>query len=112
MEAVLSPNGQSRFDGGAPPTKLIVATATGIKILEREKLGAPWELAATALEQYHISTMTMLPGRHGVFAGTHGDGIFWSTDGHSWSPRNEGLHIKDIYTLAAVMEDGAVVIYA
>ena len=62
MEAVLSPNGQSRFDGGAPPTKLIVATATGVKILERERLGAPWQLAATALEKHHMSTMTMLPG--------------------------------------------------
>jgi len=113
MEAVLSPNGQSRFDGGAPPTKLIVATRTGIKILEREKLGAPWQLAATALEQHHMSTMTMLPGgRPGVLAGTHGDGIFWSSDGRNWEPRNEGLRIKDIYTLAAVIENGALVVYA
>ena len=113
MEAVLSPNGQSRFDGGAPPSKLVVATATGIKILEREAKGAPWQVAATALENHHISTMTMLPGgRPGMLAGTHGDGIFWSLDGHSWEPRSEGLRLKDIYTLAAVIENGALVVYA
>jgi photosystem II stability/assembly factor-like uncharacterized protein len=113
MEAVLSPNGQSRFDGGAPPTKLVVATATGVKILEREKPGAPWQLAATALENHHISTMTLLPGGWpGIFAGTHGDGIFWSADGHSWQPRNDGLRIKDIYTLAAVVENGVLIVYA
>jgi len=113
MEAVLSPNGQSRFDGNAPPTKLYVGTATGVKILERASQTAPWKLTATKLEGHHISTMTMLPGQGGVFAGTHGDGIFYSADdGASWEHRSAGMRLHDIYTLAAVKENGATVVYA
>jgi photosystem II stability/assembly factor-like uncharacterized protein len=113
MEACLSPNGQSRYDGAAPPTKLFVATATGLKILERPSPSAPWSLVATAIDKHHVSTMTMLPGgQSGVFAGTHGEGIFWSVDGRDWTSRSDGLRLRDIYTLAAVIEDGAVVVYA
>jgi photosystem II stability/assembly factor-like uncharacterized protein len=113
MEAVLSPNGQSRFDGAAPITKLYVATATGVSILEREAPTAPWRLTSRALEGHHVSTMTMLPGgRPGVFAGTHGDGVFWSADGRSWEPRDQGLRLRDTYSLAAVIENGALVVYA
>lgn len=112
MEAVLSPNGQSRFDGSEAPTRLFVATATGVKILERASRAAPWKLAAAKLAGHHISTMTMLPGQPGVFAGTHGDGVFFSADGRDWEERSNGLRLRDMYTLAAVKENGATVVYA
>ena len=111
MELCLSPNGQSRFDGAHAPTRLFVATATGIAILERAAQGAPWQLAATALAGQHVSTMTLLPDG-GALAGTHGDGIFWSADGKAWEARNRGLRLKDIYTIAALREDGGITIYA
>lgn len=112
MEAVLSPNGQSRFDGKETITRLYVATTTGVKILERAAHGAPWKLAASKLQGHHISTMCMLPGQPGIFAGTHGDGVFFSVDGREWEPRSNGLRLQDMYTLAAVKDDGATVIYA
>ncbi len=112
MEACLSPNGQSRFDGAAPPCRLFVATATCVAILERPAPAAAWRLAATALEGHHISTMTLLPAGAGILAGTHGDGIFWSADGGSWEARDNGLRLKDIYTLAALAENGAITVYA
>lgn len=117
MELVLSPNGQSRFDGAAPPSRVFVATATGISILERAQQAnggpsAPWRLAARVLEGHHISTMTMLPDGAGLLAGTHGDGVFWSADGRDWEPRSEGLRLKDMYTLAAVKEDGGITVLA
>ncbi|HVA13383.1 MAG TPA: hypothetical protein VNF99_09045 [Stellaceae bacterium] len=117
MDAVLSPNGQSRFDGAAPPSRLFVATATGVAILERDSQparwqAAPWHLAATALEGHHVSTMTLLPGGAGMLAGTHGDGVFWSADGRDWEARDAGLRLRDIYTLAAIAENGAVAVYA
>lgn len=113
MEACLSPNGQSRYDSAAPPTTLFVATAKGVAILERTSPGASWQRSATTLEGHHVSTMTMLPGGHrGILAGTHGDGVFWSSDGRNWEARSDGLRLRDIYTLAAVIENGAVVVYA
>jgi photosystem II stability/assembly factor-like uncharacterized protein len=112
MDACLSPNGQSRFDGAAPPNRLFVATATCVAILECAAPAAPWRLTATALDGHHISTMTLLPGGAGVLAGTHGDGIFWSPDGRIWEARDRGLRLRDVYTLAAVIEDGAVAVYA
>ena len=112
MEACLSPNGQSRFDGAAPPSRLFVATASCVATLERATPNSPWRLAATGLEGHHISTMTLLPHGEGILAGTHGDGIFWSKDGRSWEAREQGLRLRDIYTLAAVIEDGAIVVYA
>jgi photosystem II stability/assembly factor-like uncharacterized protein len=56
--------------------------------------------------------MTLLPRGAGILAGTHGDGIFWSADGKNWEARERGLRIKDIYTLAAVIDQGQIVVYA
>ena len=113
MYACLSPNGQMRYAAAAPPTRLFVATATGIAILERAAPGAAWRLHGTALRGHHVSTMTALPGKAGLFAGTHGDGIYFSADGGlNWEPRGEGVSHRDIYTLAAVDRRGTVAIYA
>ncbi|HEY3919021.1 MAG TPA: hypothetical protein VGL83_14595 [Stellaceae bacterium] len=112
MDVVLSPNGQSRFDGASAPSRLFVATATSVAILERASPSASWRLAAKTLEDHHVSTMTLLPDGAGVLAGTHGDGVFWSADGRQWQERNAGLRIRDMYTLAAVKENGATVVYA
>jgi photosystem II stability/assembly factor-like uncharacterized protein len=112
MDACLSPNGQNRFDGAAQPNRLFVATATGVAILERAAPAAPWRLAATTLDGHHVSTMTLLPGGAGILAGTHGDGIFGSADGKVWEARDHGLRLRDIYTLAAVVENGTTVVYA
>jgi photosystem II stability/assembly factor-like uncharacterized protein len=112
MDLCLSPNGQSRFDGAAPPHRLFVGTATGVAVLERDTPAAPWHLSATMLEGHHVSTMTMLPSGAGMLAGTHGDGVFWSADGSAWEARSDGLRLRDMYSLAAVIENGRTVVYA
>jgi photosystem II stability/assembly factor-like uncharacterized protein len=114
MDACLSPNGQMRFDTAAPPTRLFVATATGVAVLERGGVGAPWRLARTGLDGHHVSTMTGLPGGEpGMFAGTHGDGVYFSADGgKSWEPRARGITLADIYSLYAVARAGRTVLYA
>ena len=111
MELCLSPNGQSRFEGGQAPTRLFIATATGVTTLERATPAAPWRPVATTLEGRHVSTMTLLPDG-GMLAGTHGDGVFWSAGGQGWEERNRGLRLRDIYTLAAIREEGGVTVYA
>jgi len=113
MQACLSPNGQMRFAAEAPPTRLAVATASGVALLERNEPGQEWHVTGRALEGHHVSAMTALPGRPGFFAGTHGDGIYFSPDGGTnWAERDDGVTRRDIYTLAAVNRKGRVVIYA
>ncbi len=112
MDACLSPNGQSRFNGATRPSRLFVATTTGVAILERAAKAAPWRLAATTLDGHHISTMVVLPDGAGILAGTHGDGVFWSADGTNWEARDHGLRLRDIYTLGTVVDNGQLVIYA
>ena len=107
MQACLSPNGQMRFAAEAPPTRLAVATASGIALLERDEPGREWHVAGRALEGHHVSAMTALPGRPGFLAGTHGDGIYFSADGGTlWAERDDGVTRRDIYTLAAVNREG------
>lgn len=110
MLVCLSPNGMNRFDGSTPPDRLLVATAEGVSLLERQ--GGSWRRAGSALEASHTTTLTTVPGRPGVFCGTHGDGVFASEDGTRWEPRNEGLAVKDVYSLAAVARDGGITLYA
>ena len=112
MLVCLSPNGQSRYDGKDAPTHLLVATAKGVTLLERGPHD-DWRTVSTSLETTHATTLTTLPGRAGVFAGTHGDGVFFSADGlGGWEPRNEGLRLLDVYSLTAVARDGGITLYA
>jgi len=112
-DACLSPNGQMQQDTAAPPTRLLVATVTGIAVLEREAPDAEWHLRSMALEDRHISAVTALPDHPGIFAGTHGDGIYFSADGGTfWEQRSAGVSIPNIYTLAGVERRGGRAIYA
>lgn len=110
MLVCLSPNGQNRFDGATAPDRLLVATAQGVSLLERN--GGAWRNAGTYLETMHSTTLTTLPGRAGVLVGTHGDGVLFSEDGTRWEPRNDGLAIRDVYSVAARARDGGIRLYA
>jgi photosystem II stability/assembly factor-like uncharacterized protein len=113
MLACLSPNGLNRYESASPPTRLLVATAKGVSVLERDAAGESWRAGGTSLAQTHATTLTTVPGRPGVFAGTHGDGVFFSADGGaSWEKRSEGITIPDVYSIAAVAQDGGTTVYA
>jgi photosystem II stability/assembly factor-like uncharacterized protein len=113
MLACLCPNGLNRYDGTRPPSRLLVATASGISVLERDAPGREWRLAEIMLPGVHATTLATVPGGAGIFAGTHGDGIFFNADGGKrWEPRNEGMTSKDVYSLAAIEQDGGVTLYA
>ena len=60
----------------------------------------------------HATTLTTLPGRPGIFVGTHGDGVLFSEDGVRWEERNSGLAFKDVYTVTSVAEAGGITLYA
>ena len=113
MLACLCPNGRNRYDGARPPSRLLVATASGISVLERDSPSCNWRLAETMLPGVHATTLAIVPGGAGMFAGTHGDGIFFSADdGRRWEPRNGGMTSQDVYSVAAVELDGGVTLYA
>ena len=113
MLACLCPNGLNCYDGARPPHRLLVATASGISVLERDAAGQAWCLAKTMLAGAHVTTLALVPGGAGLFAGTHGDGIFFSADnGERWESRNQGMSSKDVYSLAAIEQDGGLTLYA
>ncbi len=60
----------------------------------------------------HATALTTLPGRPGIFVGTHGDGVLFSEDGAHWEERNSGLTIKNVYTIASIAEPGGITLYA
>src|SRR5271170_4039411 len=111
MLACLSPNGMNRYDGASAPDRLLVATSSGVTTLARESSGA-WRKAGTALAGLHATTLTTLPGRPGIFVGTHSDGVLFSEDGApAWEERNSGLAFKDVYTVASVAEADGITLY-
>jgi photosystem II stability/assembly factor-like uncharacterized protein len=113
MLACLCPNGLNRYDGSDPLTCVLVATASGISVLERDAAEKPWRLGENLLPGVHATTLALLPNGTGLFAGTHGDGIFFSADGgRHWQPRNDGVTSKDVYSLSAVEQDGGITLYA
>lgn len=113
MLVCLCPNGLNRYDGAQPPSQLLVATASGICVVERRTPSKDWRLGDIMLPGTHATTLAVLPAGSGMFAGTHGDGIFFSADnGKHWEPRDEGVTSKDVYSLAAVEQNGGVTLYA
>jgi hypothetical protein len=61
----------------------------------------------------HATTLTLVPSGTGMFAGTHGDGIFFSADsGKHWEQRDHGMSSKDVYSLAAVEQGDGITVYA
>ncbi|HUK57918.1 MAG TPA: hypothetical protein VLV50_01710 [Stellaceae bacterium] len=113
MLACLSPNGQNRFNGPYAPVRLLVATENGVSVLERPTAKGTWRKVAVTLPEVHATTLAGLPGQAGVFLGTHGDGVYFSIDqGASWEQRNNGLAIKDVYSVASVARKDATFVYA
>lgn len=115
MLALLSCNGGVVTTGDGPATRLLVATLHGIHIFERHlSEGSPhtaWQPSGSKLIDHHISAILHEPNSGLLFAGGHYDAGLWvsADQGESWTPCNEGLQSRHIYTLAAQQrEDGTV----
>jgi photosystem II stability/assembly factor-like uncharacterized protein len=113
ISASLSPNGQTRTDASAPPTRVVVGTTDGISLVERPKPGAPWEISRHLLRGQHVSSL-LVEGKTGaILAGIHKGGIYFSGDhGDTWERRTNGLRHEHVYSLALVERDGPTVVYA
>jgi hypothetical protein len=86
MTICLSTNGTNVFRVDSAPTRLLVATAGGLSILQRERPGAAWQNVDTTLRDMHPSALLFEPDSKGLFAGIHTGGLYFSGDGDD-SPR-------------------------
>ena len=110
--ACLAPNGMSVFRGDADATRLLVATAKGLAVLERAP-GRDWTFSGSALDGMHVSSLLIEPVNGGVFAGIHRGGVHYSSDGgRTWEPRSAGITIEHVYSLVSAVENGKPVVYA
>jgi photosystem II stability/assembly factor-like uncharacterized protein len=113
MTVCLSPNGSTVFKGQAPADDLLVGTVDGIWRLRPAEDRGQWQVSDRQLTGLHISSILLEPVRGGLFAGVHGEGLYFSNDGgHSWQAKMHGLNVKHVFSLGCAQRAGNVVIYA
>src|SRR5687767_6466635 len=99
MTVCLSPNGVNRYSGSTP-TRLLVATAKGVSILERASPAAPWRITGRTLEGMHPSSLMVDQRTGGIFAGIHGGSLYFSGNGgQDWERRANGIVHDHVYTI-------------
>ncbi|HEV7665495.1 MAG TPA: YCF48-related protein [Chloroflexota bacterium] len=113
MIVCLSPNGLNRYTGSASPTRLIVGTSNGVRLLERGDATEPWQSVGGALERLHVSSLLYEPKHGGLFAGIHAGGLYFSDDGgRTWQRRTNGLTEEHVFSLRSVDAPSGTIIYA
>jgi len=113
MIACLSPNGPMVHSARVAPSRLLVATMRGIAILERDARTSGWAVKGVTLADVHVSSLLFEPKRNGVFAGTHGHGVFYSADrGETWTAVSNGLALRNVFSLNCAVRDGEVTLLA
>src|SRR6185312_9796564 len=110
MAACVSPNGLNTYALDGPTGQLLVGTAEGVSILDRQ--AGSWRVAGQALPGKHISSLLFETTRGGLFAGVHKGGLHFSADGgQTWQERMNGITVAHVFSLASAMENGQVVLY-
>jgi photosystem II stability/assembly factor-like uncharacterized protein len=111
MTVCLSPNGSTVHEGPAAASDVLIGTIDGIVRLQAQ--GGAWRATGHYLAGLHISSILLEPKRGGLFAGVHGEGLYFSADGgHTWEPRTAGLDVKHVFSLGRAERDGGVVLFA
>jgi photosystem II stability/assembly factor-like uncharacterized protein len=113
MITCLSPNGPMAHAARAAPSRLLVATMRGVAVLDRDARTADWAVVAVTLPELHVSSLLFEPSRGGLFAGTHGQGIFFSADrGATWTEASSGLTLRNVFSLNCAVRGGDVTLLA
>jgi photosystem II stability/assembly factor-like uncharacterized protein len=111
MAAVtLSPNGLDQYLLPHEPQELLVATMDGVVALHRS--ADRWTAGERSLGGVHVSALLLDAGRDAVFAGSHGNGIFRRLGGGPWSPASDGLHSRNVFSLACAPSGAGLTLYA
>lgn len=113
MLQCLSPNGLNALTTDAPPLKLAVATIDGVRLFERPHAGTPWQATAHTLTGCHVGALLYHRGTGVLMAGTHGQGLYRSTDlGATWQRVGADLPHQNFFTLACADRADHTVLYA
>jgi len=111
MTIALSHGGTTMFAAPAATQQILLGTMDGVQILKKTAQHR-WEVAAKKLAGRHIQAIIEAPGGT-LFACAYRDGIYASEDGGAtWTPRDTGISIRNVYSLASVTVDGKVKLYA
>jgi photosystem II stability/assembly factor-like uncharacterized protein len=111
MVTCLSPNGPMVHSTAA--SRLLVGTMRGVAILDLDRSANRWTFSGVTLAGHHVSALLFEPSRGGVFAGTHGEGLFFSADrGQTWSAAAEGLTLRNVFSLQCVLRGSEVTLLA
>jgi photosystem II stability/assembly factor-like uncharacterized protein len=94
-------------------SRLLVATTDGVAILDFDRGAKRWVKSGVGLAARHVSALLFEPSRGGVFAGTHGQGVFFSGDrGETWTAAGEGLTLANVFSLECARRGSEVTLLA
>jgi photosystem II stability/assembly factor-like uncharacterized protein len=110
MALGLSHGGTTIYTSRSRSNEVWVGTKEGIVVIERA--GSGWRVARRLLEDRHISAILTEPESGLTFVGAfHGSVHVTGDGGKSWEGRNSGLTEHDVYSLAAVKQNGGTRLY-
>ena len=113
MAIELSHGGSTIYSSPSPSKEMLVGTAKGVVIIERDAHGHSWHVTHRALTDRHISATILEPQSGLIFAGAFHGSMHVSADGGgTWKPRDNGLTEQNVYSLASVRLNGRVRLYA
>jgi photosystem II stability/assembly factor-like uncharacterized protein len=114
MAIALTHGGTTVYTTPSRSNEVLIGTREGVMIIGRTDGGTGWSLVHHALPEHHISSIIEEPASGLLFAGAFGDGsVHASADaGRTWELRDNGLTLKDVYTVAAGRVNGTVRVFA
>jgi len=112
MPIGLSHGGSNVYSSPSPSDEVWVGTKDGMVLIQR-KGTAKWRVAHQALRGLHISSIILEPESGLLLTGAFFGSVHASEDGgKSWGRRDNGLTVRDVYSLAWVRLNGRVRLYA
>jgi len=112
MALGLSHGGTTIYTSRSRSSEVWVGTKEGIVVIERVSGASGWRVTRRLLEDKHISAIVTDAESGLTFAGAfHGSLQVTADDGKTWETRDHGLTEHDVYSLAAVRQDGATRLY-
>ena len=113
MAIALSHGGSNIYSSSAPAQEVLVGTADGVAVIERDARGAAWRVAHRALSGRHVSSIVIDPDSDTIFAGAFEGGLHASVDGgKTWERRDAGIPFDDVWSLGLARGAGKVRLYA
>lgn len=113
MAIGLSHGGSTIYSSPSPSNEVLVATAQGVVLIQRDAHGRSWHVAHRALTDRHISAIVFDSESGFIFAAAFHGSFHLSPDGgRTWELRDNGLKERNVYSLASVRLSEGLRLYA